>query len=363
MSEMIWMFLQPIATGRDFPAEEYVTARIARESNRSARPAPGTPFRDLQAELVRRVQDEIGVAGVTVSESIDGIDEQIGWVETDIAGQKPLSVGSNRVDAAYFHVFQASLLAGRTFEAADFHPNSSVVIVDRAFAQKMAGQNPLGKHVRSLDEGTERWHEIVGLVETISPSAQRPFIYHPKSEDETQRVRLTIRTGREVPPDFTRRLLGITTALDPNLQVEELRTLADLYRVERREENGFGLAFSTVLLVILLFSAAGIHTLVAFAVAQRRREIGIRSALGAAPTRLLSDVFRRDLFPVVAGAVVGALLAIPVDKLILRDDGLSLPVVSIFAAFVFILLIGLLAIAGPARRALTIDPTEALREG
>jgi ABC-type antimicrobial peptide transport system permease subunit len=162
--------------------------------------------------------------------------------------------------------------------------------------------------------------------------------------------------GSHTACDLVRQLTG-----DRKIQVEKVRTLKNLYDSERSEETTFGVVFATMLTVVLLFSGAGIHTLVVFAVVLRRREIGIRSALGAPRLRLVADVFRKDLSPVVAGAIVGAFLALPIDKLIQRDDGLTIPIAFVFGGFACMLTIGLLAIAGPARRALSVDSVEALR--
>ena len=183
------------------------------------------------------------------------------------------------------------------------------------------------------------------------------------SPGELQRWTLTVHVGPTVGSGFARRLLGIARAVDPRIQIEGLRNLKDMYQQERREDNSMGFAMATVVLVVLLFSAAGIHTLVAFAVAQSRREIGIRSALGASPLRLVADVFRRDLTPVVVGAVVGTLLSFPLDKLFPANNGFSVDTLSsACAAFLFIIVMGLVAVAGPARRALHVDSAEALRD-
>jgi ABC-type antimicrobial peptide transport system permease subunit len=212
------------------------------------------------------------------------------------------------------------------------------------------------------DSQSNLWYEIVGLVDEISSNTPRARIYHPMLPGQIRTASLTLRAGSSVPSDFTRRLLGITTAVDANLHVEELRSLADVYRQELWEDNLMGFAVATLILVVLLFSAAGIHTLVTFAVAQRRREIGIRSALGAPPLRLVADAFRRDLSPVVAGAVIGAFMAFTVDKLVPPNDGPPLSPATVLAALMFMVAIGLLAVAGPARRLLRVDSTTALRE-
>jgi putative ABC transport system permease protein len=134
-----------------------------------------------------------------------------------------------------------------------------------------------------------------------------------------------------------------------------------MYEQERRSDNTLGFVFGIPVVVVLLFSMAGIHTLVAFAVAQRRREIGIRSALGAPPLRLVADVFRRDLSPVLGGAVVGILLAFPLDIITRQEGGVTLTMLSVSLAFLVMVTAGLLAVVGPARRLLRVDSTEALR--
>src|SRR5262249_47498419 len=237
--EEIWVQLRPNIVRRDFAPEQYVTAKIVLEDERpSSTPAGGNPriatrFPDLQTELVRQVKAGIGVSGETVSASIDGIDEDIRWIETDVEGQKPLFAGSNQVDGAYFDVFKASLQSGRTFEPSDFNAAQPIVVVNRTFAEQLSGQNPVGKRLRYLRDAGP-WYEIVGLVDEIAFNTARPRIYHPMLPGQTRRVSLTLRVGPTVTSGFARRLLAITTMLDPNLHVEQLRTLDDMYQQELR---------------------------------------------------------------------------------------------------------------------------------
>jgi ABC-type antimicrobial peptide transport system permease subunit len=125
----------------------------------------------------------------------------------------------------------------------------------------------------------------------------------------------------------------------------------------------FSIILATVMLIVLLFSTAGIYTLTAFTVAQRRREIGVRSALGAQPRRLVTGIFRRALVPVAGGAIVGSLVAVLIDFYLPIDEvvGQNVPGV-IPASAALMVVIGLLAASGPARRALRIDPAAALRD-
>ena len=107
---------------------------------------------------------------------------------------------------------------------------------------------------------------------------------------------------------------------------------------------------------------AGMYTLMAFIVAQRWREIGLRCALGAQPGRLVMGIFGRSLVPLVIGASAGCLVALLIDSSIQVEEvgGQSIPGI-VPAAAVVMILVGVLALAGPARRAIRIDPAEALR--
>jgi ABC-type antimicrobial peptide transport system permease subunit len=123
-------------------------------------------------------------------------------------------------------------------------------------------------------------------------------------------------------------------------------------------------ALAIVTLSVLLLSAAGLYALMSFTVARRRREIGIRTALGARPGRMLAGIFARSLWQIAAGVVVGVAAALVLHRS-LNVEGLGgwhIPGI-LPAAAVFIMIIGLLSAAGPARRAVRVNPTEALRDG
>ena len=107
---------------------------------------------------------------------------------------------------------------------------------------------------------------------------------------------------------------------------------------------------------------AGIYTLMAFIVAQRWREIGVRTALGAQPRQLLIGIFGRAAVPLLIGAMAGCVLALLLQSSlpIAEAGGRSIPGI-VPASAALMIVVGLLAVAGPARRAIRIDPTEALR--
>jgi ABC-type lipoprotein release transport system permease subunit len=161
--------------------------------------------------------------------------------------------------------------------------------------------------------------------------------------------------------DIARRLQEVTRVLDPKLRLW-IHSMAELDRQERLAMRLAALATGLPVLAVVLLSAAGIYALMSFTVTQRRKEIGIRAALGAHPRLLLSGVFSRALAQLAIGVIVGVAIACVLDvvtggELMGGMAAVLLPAVAALMAGV-----GLLATVGPAMRGLRIHPTEALRE-
>jgi ABC-type antimicrobial peptide transport system permease subunit len=159
------------------------------------------------------------------------------------------------------------------------------------------------------------------------------------------------------------RLRDLGAEIDADLRVSAIRSLADVERDSTRGVYLVGLMFGSGALSVLLLSAAGIYALMSFTVARRRREIGIRSALGARSSWLLVGILGRAARQIGIGAAAGVLLALwlgaylPIEAI----GGARVPGL-IPAATLTMTIAGLLAAAGPARRALRLDPTEGLRD-
>jgi len=156
------------------------------------------------------------------------------------------------------------------------------------------------------------------------------------------------------------RVAALAQQIDAGLHLRDIVTLDDIVAQEQTRMVGGSVVFGSVLLVALVFSAAGLYTLMAVAVARRTREIGIRIALGANPRHVLRSVFARAGRQLGGGIIAG-------DSIILllawRADSLTadLLVTSVITS-VIMAAVGVLACAAPARRALRIQPTEALRQ-
>jgi putative ABC transport system permease protein len=166
------------------------------------------------------------------------------------------------------------------------------------------------------------------------------------------------------PAATSRRLQEINTNLDPILRLDDVRPLDQVLAESQMGGHLTSWALAIVTLSVLVLSAAGLYALMSFAVTLRRREIGIRTALGARPGRLLASIFGRALRQIAGGVIVGVAIALVLHRWlnIEVEGGWHIPGI-LPAAAIFILAIGLVSAAGPARRAVRVDPTEALRDG
>ena len=160
---------------------------------------------------------------------------------------------------------------------------------------------------------------------------------------------------------FARKAHNILAAVDPALRMNEIRASFQADSEDALAVRLVALALSCILVTVLLFSAAGVYALMSFAVSQRRREIGIRAALGASSMDVLRSVFSRVAVQVGLGVVLGALGAMAIAPL--SDDVVlakRLAIVTPAIALIMVV-VGAVAAYGPARRSLRIQPTEAVR--
>ena len=395
-AELAWGTLRTGAVGPGFAAEEFATARVALEEGRfvlnareTARQMAGEPeearrqraalFGNRQRELTRRLLADPGILDVAVA--LRPPDEEP-WVFVDIEGRDvPTEVLNgrlpgfparfNQVDASFFEMYQVPTLIGRGFAEGDVAAEPDAVIVNRNFADTIApGGNALGRrfrYVRAMDgewlHGPEanRWYEVVGVVGNLPVTTDARVAYHPVAPGQIHPANLQLRL-RGGPAGLAERLRDVAASVDPTLHVDEVRTLAEIYREHRFGDNLGAITIGAVTGSVLLLSAAGLYALMAFTVAQRRREIGIRSALGAQPGQLVAAVFRRAFWQIGAGSAVGMLAAYLVGRYVPIEQVGGLPIPGVLpGAAAFMLLVGVLASLGPARRGLRIDPTEALR--
>ncbi len=345
-------------------------------------------YADRSAELIRRLEAEPEVAGVTFASRFPGTES---WARMELEAAGAPSTGSagaegsgsslvwpasSVVDPGLFDFFDAPILAGRGFVEGDAGPEATAVIVDRAFADEIGGgMNVLGRRIRYAPEGDEGaeanpWLEIVGVVEsfadeftpTNSFDGTTPRLYRAMDAGLMYPTTLAIRVRGSTPHAFMPRIRDAAATVDPELALAEFLSVGETWAYGQQAMRFLALAISAVMLSVLLLSAAGIYAMMSFLVARRRREIGIRAALGAEPRRVLLATFARSGAQLAAGVGAGLVIAVLLDVVApggMIDGGgpLLLAVVS-----GLMLAIGSAAVLGPARRALSVQPMEALRE-
>jgi len=331
---------------------------------------------DQSKQLFERVDDELsalpGVASVTASTvpllsgsnwgsnvSVEGF---TCGPDTDCDSQY------NETGPAYFATLGIPMLAGRDFTRADAMSGAKVAIVNEAFAKKFnLGRDAVGKRMSNSGGNGPLTMEIVGLVRNAKYSNVKteipPLFFRPYRQDENVgSINFYVRTGTD-PDAFMAGITKVLARIDANLPIEKLRTVPQQVR-----ENVFLDRFISVLsasfaCLATLLAAVGLYGVLAYTVSQRTREIGLRMALGAAPSRVRMMVLRQVGVMVLIGGAVGLSAAIGIGQLaqsLLFELQGSDPMV-LFASAVSLSLVALAAGFIPAHRASQVDPMSALR--
>ena len=343
-------------------------------------------YTDRMTALVTRLEEEPEVAAVTFADRFPGTSEWRPTVEAEngagtrgTAGPRepPIRIRSrvNLVAPNFFDVFDVRVVAGRGFVAADVHPQATAAIVDQAFADRLApGENVIGRRVRfpAPDDASEPnpWIEIVGVVPVFSNTftapgyfgGPTPSLYLPGGPGRTHPATLIVRLRSGDPARYVETLQEITASVDPTMRIEEAASVTEQWSHDTRALLMLALAIAAVTASVLLLSAAGIYAMMSFTVARRWREIGIRVALGADGRRVLMGIFGRASAQIGAGVAAGLAVAAMVEFMTPGGNlgGKALILLPTVAAVMFA--VGLAAAAGPVRRGLAVEPTEALRD-
>ncbi len=373
-----WSGMQRGLTRANYNEESFLAATVTADPD----PPAGMPasvyeresvvrFEKTKTDLVARLEAEPAVDDVTVATTIPGAESRA-RIAIDGEVNVPsgaLEVRFNRgVAPNFFDVFGARIIAGRALRDSDSTGATQAIVVNRAFVnQLLGGANAVGRRVHYVEQrragGTITQYEIVGVVtdlgtNTIAPDLIEPVIYH-SLQSSTQATALIRMRGND-PLQFSSRLRELTSSLDPTLRLR-IVTFSEMKRQQMIGLRLMVLGSSLVIVTALLLSAAGIYAMMSFTVSQRRKEIGIRAAMGADAGQLLRSIFTRAALQLAAGIVVGTVLALMIDRASEGEMLGSLGRGLLPVTAVVMTIVGLFATIGPARRGLRIQPTEALR--
>ena len=371
-------------TPAGFPADAFLTATLAMDRFDGVAASGDTvpAVRAVRLEtryrvLADRLRQDPAVLDVTYADQMPLM--RIKWdaIEMDRGPAAAHSercvggycVGVVSVDPQFFDVVGAPVIHGRALTTADAEYRTRAVLVNAFFvAQVLGGRNPIGRRLRfsaTPEPTAESWYTIVGVVPDLGVSDNsgdfgRARIYQATLPRATGPLRVAVHV-RGDPQRFAVRLRELAYATDPALRVIDPQPLPRLV-----DPDSLGMAFGWEFLVglmsvTLMLSLAGVYAVTAFAVTRRTREIGVRVALGAQPLQILTTVFKRPLVQIALGIGVGAILSLGLANNDLADVHLDDFGRSAVFALATILCCALACIV-PTRRALRIQPTEALKE-
>ncbi|MBV9880494.1 MAG: ABC transporter permease [Gemmatirosa sp.] len=275
----------------------------------------------------------------------------------------------NEVGAGYFETLGTTLLAGRAFATTDVVGAPAVAIVNETFARKFGlGRHAVGAHM-AMGSGAERKLdiEIVGLMRDAKYADVKgenpPMFLRPSMQDSTigamtYYVRTTL-----APDQVLRTIPRVLKALDPNLPVENLKTLPQQVRENTYLDRMIGVLAAAFATLATVLAAIGLYGVLAYTVAQRTREIGVRMALGASGRQVRGLVLRRVAAMTLAGGLVGVVaatgLGAAAKSLLFGLAGWDPLSIGLSAVLLALVAVG----AGylPARKASKVEPTRALR--
>jgi predicted permease len=316
------------------------------------------------------------VPGVEISNVTSNIPLTGSWnFPYEIEGQ-PQSDSRRRpnVDAIitspdYFRVMDDQLLAGRDFTKADGTPSSLTIMVNRQCAETFwHGENAIGKRLRLYKKDiAQPWLTVVGLVPNLSNDNQSrakrgAIIYIPYGLETDSRMFVAARTS--VPPSTLKQVFRREVqAIDNDLPVLNLRTMEEQLEQRNWPYRVFGILFAIFAAIALGLASVGLYAVIAHSVSQRTQEIGVRIALGARDSNILRLVFSQGMTQLAIGLVLGLAAALAVTKILkslLVDVSPSDPATFISVTLILALAAGLGCLI-PARRAMRVDPIEALR--
>jgi predicted permease len=273
----------------------------------------------------------------------------------------------NRVGAGFFHALGIPLLAGREFTAADRLGAPKVAIVNEAFTRKFKlGRDPVGKRIGDGRDAPLDY-EIVGLVKDAAYSDVKqkapPVLYYAIRQDTSFGARFFyLRTA--LPPErMTSAIRDVVKRLDPALPIVDLKTLPQQVRESTYLDRMISLLSAAFAALATLLAAVGLYGVLAYTVAQRTREIGVRMALGASGGRVRAMVLAQVGRMTLVGAVIGVAGALALGKaaesLLFGLDGHDPMVIA--SSVAVLSLVALAAGYLPAWRASRVEPMRALR--
>ena len=342
-----------------------------------AYPSPDRRW-DFHARLHERLRAHPGIADVSMASAlpVNGAPDQELAVEgrPRNPGDPATTVQTVLIGPRYFETLGLTLAAGRGFTAADGSPGQAHAIVNERLARQIFGDaSPLGRRIAinaTAPQGkAPEWLTIVG----VGPDVRQrpvldagPIVYVPFRSSAPATGSLLVRSSAESAVDLTNTVRTEVHALDSNLPLYRVRTLAQAVRDATWNGRVSARLILAITFIAVALSALGLYAVTMYGVSQRTHEIGLRVALGARPSNIAATIVRRAFVQLAAGFGAGILLTMLWDRMFMgpspgsraADPG------SLLLVAATLVILAALACAVPVRRAIRLDPRTAMeRQG
>ncbi|MBK8003927.1 MAG: ABC transporter permease [Gemmatimonadetes bacterium] len=367
-------FLQLMAIDPGFDGSRALTLRIALPSATYADAARVAGFFEEVRTEVRRLPGAETAGFVRVLPLADDIGDSGLRIDGRPvpAGTPGRSADWQAVTPGWFEAMRIRLVQGRFIDSTDVGDGAPVIVINETLAREyFPGEDPLGQRIGvGRQDGPLR--TIVGVVGDVrhhglTAPVKRTF-YVPHAQWATsfgnprRAMTLVVRT-RGDPRALLEPVAALVRQRDPDLSLSAVTTLDEVLATATREQRFTMALMSGFALLALVLAAVGVYGVIAYTVAQRSREIGIRLALGAGPARVERLLVRQGMGPVVAGLGVGLGVALGVSRFLeslLYGVGVVDPVTFVVVPVV-LAAVAVVAVVVPARRAVSGDPVGVLK--
>lgn len=372
---MVRSFYNLRSADNGYRAERVVAMRLTLPTTKYATPDGRRAFYE---QLESRLAAIAGVEAAAMTSAVPPAKNEERRIEIDgrAPTPEPAVVSVVRIGPRFLDVLDRRLLRGRAFQSSDWEGGSEGVFVNERLARQLfADEDPIGLRIRFVQRSSPAppaqpapWRTIVGITPTIRHSAPEDVdpegvVYLPYGSEPPIGAWVIVRTA--LPPGSVfNDIRRAVQALDRDQPVYAIQTINDFLRERRWPYTAFGGAFAIFAIVALILSSVGLYALLAYAVTQRTQEIGVRMAIGARRSHVSWLFLKRGLTQVAIGLSLGLAGAFALSGVLGRvligvtpGDPLTFAGVT-----VVLVVVAIAACLVPVRRAMQIDPVEALRQ-
>lgn len=364
-------FLKLLSTDPGFRAEGVLTAWVQLPKTRYGDPKADSFYQESLSRIsaLPGVESAAAISNLPLTDG--GIYSGFNRVDRPIPAGPGMGADVKPVTPGLFRTMGIPQRDGRDFAFSDTPESVPVAIVSESIVmQRFADGNPLGRRVRlgiyhANGRRDVEW-TIVGVVGDIKMTSlgndMRPAIYVPRSQLGARTMTLVVRSHQD-PMSHASDVRRIVQSMDPEVPVADVRTLDDVVSGTIARPRAISVLIGVFALAALALAAVGVYGVMAYSVAERTQEIGVRTALGATTSAVLRLVLGQALRLILAGVAIGLVAAGALMGLLARLLYQTAPLDpwTLGATTLVLLCVATIASYVPARRAMRISPIDALR--